>query len=342
MTNDATKKMQTLLSTMRLIMEEKLPGRDMNYWEWPSGVGLFGVAKAYEKTKDAAYLKFMQEWFDRNGGDDRYRGSVNCVIPCYMALMLYKLTGDERCRTVCDEYADWAQNISVKTKNGGIAHVWSIGGIEDYKNQLWADSVFMAGIFLVAYAKELGDASLMDFAIGQVKIHIESLYDEEAGLFNHGYHANEDKRLGGHWGRGNGWLAASLAEIMTILGKDAQDGYFKELFVKFMQRAYSLRADNGMLHTLLDEPDSYTEATASMLFGYAASVGYELGILDECFLEWSRQIYKELEFDSDGTVKDCSGGTDCFLELDSYYAIPCVKSNYADGITLMFLSRFAE
>lgn len=342
MTNDATKKMRKLLDTMRLIMEEKLPGRDLNYWEWNSGVGVFGVRKAYEKTKDIAYLDFMKEWFDRNGGDDRYRGSVNCVIPCGMALALYRLTGDERYRAVCDEYADWAQNVSVKTKNGGIAHVWSIGGIEDYKNQLWADSVFMAGIFLVEYAKEIADDSLMDFATNQVKIHLESLYDKDAQLFNHGYHALEDKRLGGHWGRGNGWLAASLVEIMSVLGTDALDGYLKSIFTEFMERAYSLRDEGGLLHTLLDEPRSYTEATASMLFGYAASAGYELGILDERFSRWSRDIYDALEFDADGTVNNCSGGTDCFLELESYFTIPCVKSNYADGIALMFLSRFAD
>lgn len=342
MTNDAVKKMKTLLNTMRLIMEGKEPGRDMNYWEWNSGVGLFGVMKAYEKTNEDEYFQFMKDWFDRNGGDDRYRGSVNCVIPCCMALALYRITGDERCRAVCDEYADWAQNISVKTQNGGIAHVWSIGGIEDYKNQLWADSVFMAGIFLVAYAKEIDDKDLMHFAVSQVKIHIESLFDKEAGLFNHGYHALEYRRLGGFWGRGNGWIAAALAEIMCILGPDAENGYFKNIFVKFIEHAYSLREKNGMLHTLLDEPESYTEATASMLFGYGAYTGYELGILDERFFEWSKQIYEALEFDDDGTVKACSGGTDCFLELNSYFTIPCVKSNYADGITLMFLSKFAN
>ena len=342
MTNDATKKMRKLLDTMRLIMEEKLPGRNMNYWEWNSGVGLFGIVKAYEQTKDNAYLDFMKEWFDRNGGDDRYRGSVNCVIPCCMAICLYRLTGEEKYRLVCDEYADWAQNISVKTKNGGIAHVWSIGGIEDYKNQLWADSVFMAGIFLVDYAKELKDKSLMEFAINQVKIHLESLYDEEAGLFNHGYHANEDKRLGGHWGRGNGWLAAALAEVIRITQEDAVCEYFKNVFVKFMERAYSLQDENGLLHTLLDMPDSYNEATASMLFGYAASAGYKMGILSEKFEKWSKDIYSSLEFDTDGTVNYCSGGTDCFLDLESYFTIPFVKSNYADGITLMFLSRFAD
>ena len=90
MTNDAVKKMKTLLNTMRLIMEGKEPGRDMNYWEWNSGVGLFGVMKAYEKTNEDEYFQFMKDWFDRNGGDDRYRGSVNCVIPCCMALALYR------------------------------------------------------------------------------------------------------------------------------------------------------------------------------------------------------------------------------------------------------------
>lgn len=337
---EISSRMKNLLNTMNLIMNDKIPERDINYWEWNSGVGLFGVSEAYERTNDADYIKFIREWFDKNGGDDRYRGSVNCVIPCYAALTLYRADRDERCLSVCDEYADWAQNVSIKTKNGGIAHVWSIGGIEDYKNQLWADSVFMAGMFLILYAMETGNENLLNFAENQVKIHIESLYDGECELFCHGYHAVLNKRLGGHWGRGNGWIAAALAKILATGAYKGKNSVFEKSFVGLMQRAYSLKCDDGMLRTLLDEEQSYKEATASMLFGYAASVGCEIGLLDKTFLKWSEDILTALEFNDDGTVKYCSGGTDCFLDNKKYFDVPYIKSNYADGITLMFLSRF--
>ena len=126
---EISSRMKNLLNTMNLIMNDKIPERDINYWEWNSGVGLFGVSEAYERTNDADYIKFIREWFDKNGGDDRYRGSVNCVIPCYAALTLYRADRDERCLSVCDEYADWAQNVSIKTKNGGIAHVDKKGNV---------------------------------------------------------------------------------------------------------------------------------------------------------------------------------------------------------------------
>lgn len=332
--------MDKLYATCRLIMEGKLEGRDMNYWEWNSGVGMFGIMTAAEKTGEKAYIDFMKEWFEKNGGDDRLTGSVNCVIPCCMTLYLLKLTGEEKYKKVCDEYADWAQNRSIKTTNGGMAHVWSIGGLEDYKNQFWADSIFMAGIFLTEYAKETEDKKLAEFAETQIKLHLTCLFDEEENLFNHGYHCITKQRLGGKWGRGNGWVAASLARIMESTSANAAGGVYKEYFVKLIEKAYLLKEENGLLHTLLNRKDSYTEATASMLFAYAAHVGFKLGILDERFLKWSEDVLNAVSFDDDGTVKYTSGGTDCFTDIKNYYGIPFVKSNYADGITFMLLSRF--
>lgn len=326
--------MRRLMETV--ICNDEFEGRHIDYWEWNQGVGLFGVVKAHEASGNAAYLDFLTQWFEKNKGTRRF-GSVNCVIPAYAAYYLFRQTGGEDYRQICEEYADWAKNGALRTTNGGLAHVWSVGGLEDYKNQLWADSVFMAGIFMIVYGSFGRDRELFLEGIHQFSIHIKCLFDSDSELFSHGYHCLEQKRLGAHWGRGNGWIAAALAEILPLIKEEDEAADFAEVFVRVMERAYHLRAESGMLHTLLDAPDSYEEATASMLFGYAALAGYRMGILDGKFAKWARQIAASLRFYENGAVQQASGGTDC-QDAPGYYNIPYTQSSYADGITLMFLS----
>lgn len=331
--------MKKLLNTV--LAEDNREGREQDCWEWNAGVLVYGILNAYEQTQDGLYLDYITDWVERNSRE-RFYGSVNAVIPCCAALKLYQLTGAEKYKELCDIYADWAMNQSIKTANGGIAHVWSVGGLEDYKNQLWADSVFMAGIFLVAYAKHIRDDALLDFALGQIRIHTDSLLDEEADLFYHGYHCNEKKHMGQHWGRGNGWVAVTLATVMALLGKDVSDGKFHALFIRVMEKAYVCRSENQLLRTIIDFEESYEEATASMLFGYAADLGAKAGVLDGRFSKWSEDILKHLDFLDNGAVKYTSGGTDCFLEREPYLQIKFRQSSFADGITFMFLSRFVS
>lgn len=329
------KEMKKLLKEMKRITKE-----EFECWEWNSGVGVCGAVFAYEKTGDEEILDYIRAWVERYGFEDRFYGSVNTVIPCAATQLLYKLTGEERYKEVCDVYADWGLNRAVRASNGGIAHVWSVGGDPDYVNQLWADSVFMAAVFFASYGKQIGDEKLVELGFDQIRIHLESLFDEKSGLFFHAYHSNTHEQLGQHWGRGNGWVVASLARVMELFGADAANGLFKKYFVRAMESAYSLKAENGLLHTVITCKDSYTEATGSMLFGYAASVACEIGILDDKYKTWCDDILSALEFDEDGTVKYCSTGTGP-ESLETYLNTPFKKSCYANGIAMMFLSRFA-
>lgn len=35
-------------------------------WDWPQGVGLYGLYMLYEQNGDDSYLKFLEEWFRGN------------------------------------------------------------------------------------------------------------------------------------------------------------------------------------------------------------------------------------------------------------------------------------
>jgi unsaturated rhamnogalacturonyl hydrolase len=230
--------------------------------------------------------------------------------------------------------------VALRTSNGGLAHVWE-GGKEDFKNQLWIDSVFMAGIFMIRYAIYSSNDVLMKEALEQYNLHTKLLFDSNNDLFYHAYHCLDKKFLGEHWGRGNGWMAASLAELFSLL--DTKKYYlsnYLQVFKKFMEKAYSLKENDGMLHTLLLHKDTYVETTATSLFGYAALKGFKLGILDKRFEDWGRQIISTVSgfISDDGKIEYCSYGTD--PESKEVYATrQCDQSLYADGIVMLLLSE---
>lgn len=312
---------------------------NINQWDWSCGVGLFGLVKAFQATRDVKYKEFIRNWFDKNG-ESRYYGSVNNVAPVNAVLFLLQEYGDEYSSTVCKDYAVWCMKYALRTTNGGFAHIW-IGGDEDYKNQLWIDTIFMAGVFMLKYGVFTKNDALIKEALKQIDLHIECLIDPVNDLFYHGYQCIKKIHMGEHWGRGNGWMIASLVELIEVL-KD--NGYevtkYIEVLKRVMKKAYDLKTEDGMLRTLLLVEESYKETTATSLFGYAALKGFQMGVLDERFLEWGNQIVKTVTgfIAENGAIAHCSYGTNP-ESREVYMTRPCDQSLYADGIVLMLLAQ---
>lgn len=312
---------------------------NMNYWDWNAGVALYALTKLYEVTGDGRLRQYMKDWLVRNA-PNRKSGSVNAVAPAQAALLLARLDGDEEAQALCGEYADWCLNRALRTGNGGLAHVWN-GGLEDYRNQLWIDTLFMAGLFMLQYGLEYKDEALVEEALWQFDIHIDCQFDRSSGLFYHGYHCVREVPLGQHWGRGNGWAAASLADLMEALqdtGRSLEP--YAGVYRRLMASALTHAEENGMLRTLLDDPTAYVETTATALFVYAALKGIRLGLLDASHGGWANRAASTVLdlIGDDGSLRLTSGGTDC-QEREGYLAVPYAETQYAYGTVILMISE---
>ena len=87
-----------------------------------------------------------------------------------------------------------------------------------------------------------------------------------------------------HWGRGNGWFAAGMAEMMRDLPADAMhyaailDGY-----KKMMAGLLPFQSDNGLWYQVLNLPDdgaNWEESSGTAMFTYAMIAGVRRGVLD--------------------------------------------------------------
>ena len=138
----------------------------------------------------------------------------------------------------------WQYRSIVRSANGACSH--RAGTVE-----LWDDTVYMIGLALIGSYNATGDISYIEDFADQILAHAEHLCDPATGLWYHGWaetsfptedacsqygwNTNPDHRNNEFWGRGNGWIAMSFADILEVLPQsDERYPIIKDMFVKMM------------------------------------------------------------------------------------------------------------
>lgn len=334
------KKCEIAFVGLKNLMERtNYDGDNINIWEWWSGVALYGIIRCHEKCKESELLDFIEKWYEKNSAA-KLTGSVNRVFCACTAEYLYEIYGNEKYKSVCDEYREWCLHKAVKTLNGGFAHVWGPdeNGVEmgppGLENQLWIDTTMMACIFMLRYGKYSDDEELLNAAKQQLKIHFQCLFSPKDTLCYHGYDCKTGLNIGCYWGRGNGWIAATTAEMLRL---GINDEYIEEVFKKLMKRIYELRGDNGFVHTLINDESSYPESTGSALIGYAAAIAEKTGELEKEYYDWAEQIYNDISFNDKGYLALASSGTEP-NDAQVYKNVPFADLAYGNGLVMLLNS----
>ncbi|RYD89669.1 MAG: glycosyl hydrolase, partial [Sphingobacteriales bacterium] len=94
------------------------------------------------------------------------------------------------------------------------------------------------------------------------------------GLF---YHAPD---VPFYWGRGNGWMAAGMAELLRSLPADNPNR--PRILQGYRHMMNSLRyyqAENGMWRQLINDPQSWPETSSTAMFTFAMISGVKNGWL---------------------------------------------------------------
>ncbi len=126
---------------------------NMDIWDWSQGVALYGIWKYYRLTGEQQYLDYLTRWFDTKLNRPIIH-NINTMAPLLTLCFLYEETGREEYREYCENCAEWLLDGLPKTELGGFQHI-TIDS--DNNQQLWADTVFMAVLFLAKIAAITGD-----------------------------------------------------------------------------------------------------------------------------------------------------------------------------------------
>lgn len=248
----------------------------------------------------------------------------------------------------------------LRTPSGACSH-------RHNRVELWDDTLYMVGIFLLEMYRATGDERYLNDLVEEIVLHAEVLRDSATGLWYHGWsvttvpvddecgeygwNTNPLRRNGEFWGRGNGWIAMILSDVLEVLPSD--DTSRPEIEGMYLQMMKTLRClqdrRSGMWRQLplrKRDKDNFLESSGTAMFGYAVAKGVRLGLLGKAYAKTAAKAYDGLcslciegPGTPDATLGRICEGT-CVGSRDYYYSRRTVSGDsYAVGAFLMFANE---
>ena len=144
-----------------------------------------------------------------------------------------------------------------------------------WQTRLWIDDMYMITMIQSQAWRATGDKSYINRAAREMVLYLDSL-QKPNGLF---YHAPASPFF---WGRGNGWMAAGMAELLRALPKSNPDRRrILNGFKTMMNSLLKYQAEDGMWRQLIDDKESWKETSCTGMFAFAMITGIKNGWLDK-------------------------------------------------------------
>ena len=316
---------------------------DFQNWEWPQGVGLYGLYQVYRQTNDGEIFQIIKDWYEYNLKKGLPPKNVNTTAPMLTLAYLYEETGDKRYLALCEEWAEWVMHDLPRVGDGGFQHI--VSGA-DNEGQLWDDTLFMTVLFLAKMGMIKKEQAYIEESIRQFLVHIKYLFDRKTGLWFHGWNFNGRHHFADAlWGRGNCWFTAGVVDYLEMT--NLQGGvrwYLIDTLKNQVDALVGFQAQDGMWHTLINEAASYEEASATAGFAYGILKAVRLQLLDSSYLQCALKAAQAVidRIGQNGAVADVSYGTGIGFTLDDYRTIPLCEMAYGQALTVMMLNEVMQ
>ena len=155
---------------------EKIAVRTMRMdmtWDWPCGVAYYGISRAFEVTGSEKYLNLMKDRIDEYMELGLPVWTVNTCAMGHCLITLYEATQDEKYWEVVMSKVDYIRNHALRFGDSVLQH--TVSSKNDFPEQAWADTLFMAAYFLLRVGVKLKDEELINDALNQYYWHIKYL-----------------------------------------------------------------------------------------------------------------------------------------------------------------------
>lgn len=305
-----TSRAQTWVDTLDNYARESYLPASQYHWRWTHAALLNTMVKEYEQCAPAQ----KQLYFDyiKTAMDKTYAGAngktPNAVSSGLGLAFLYRITHDAKYKTKAEKiYNDYLKIR--RTKEGGVSHLMLF-------TELWDDTVFMIGQFLLGMYQATGEEKYLDEFMKQLRLHREKLQDKATGLWVHGWDSDnkghcmfcsemhwadkETRRSTEIWGRGNGWIVVTLSDALEIVPKDNPyrnelAGYLKEMILHLPDLQEMETGHWYQLPVRKGETGNWMESSCTAMFAYGIDAALHLGIVTDSSYRLSvNRAYKGL------------------------------------------------
>jgi unsaturated rhamnogalacturonyl hydrolase len=313
-------------------------GMDIDDWDWNAGVGMTAISDYYEKTQNPEILEYMANWIAKNKHQCAKKDHVNYLTPLAIYPDMYLRTREPHYRATAVEYADWVMANAGRSKDGVFFHGASVS------DEVWADTVFMALVFLSRTAKLTANITIAEQVVKQLLSHLQLLQDEKTGILYHGYHCVGKHHMSGAlWTRGNSWVVIGAPIIIeTIHDLVEVPKEINTRYRKMVDGILEYQAENGLWHTIMDRPDFYQETSGSAGNAGGIMKAVRLHMLEPGTMASALKAMEGVitKISPEGAVEGVSGGTPIMPTIDAYGKLTRYPTLYGQGLTLLMLSEY--
>ncbi|MGP8184776.1 MAG: glycoside hydrolase family 105 protein [Terracidiphilus sp.] len=142
------------------------------------------------------------------------------------------------------------------------------------ETRYWIDDMYMLTILQLEAYRATGDKKYLDRAANEMAAYLDKL-QQPNGLF---YHAPDVPFF---WGRGDGWVAAGMTEMLRTLPADhPQRARIMAGYKLMMAALLKYQTSDGMWRQLIDHDEAWEESSSSGMFTFALVTGVKNGWLD--------------------------------------------------------------
>ncbi len=287
----------------------------MQRYPWEQGV----CAQAlYEAGREDLWIPMAHDAVLRQSRDGRLAmigGEIAVSDPAAsgeVCLRAFEKTGEAFYRNGAQRMLGYLENTAPRTEDGIICHNTVSFEAGFSPCQLWIDGLYMVPPFLAVMGKT-------EEAAVQIRGYIRTLFDEASGLFFHIRDTESGKFVRRkHWATGNGWALMGLARTAEAAAAQGFSSVAEEL-TSFLNRLLDamLRCQlpDGRFHDILDEEDSFTDGTSSMMMAATVFRGIFHGYIPRSRQEAAEAAYRTVsgKIDEIGLIREVCGCPD-FVE----------------------------
>lgn len=170
----------------------------------------------------------------------------------------------------------------------------------------WVDDMYMLPLVQLQAYRATGDRVYLDRTAQTMAAYLDSLQQPD-GLFHHGPGTPYN------WGRGNGWIAAGMAELLRSMpAGHPRRARVLAGYTRMMAALLRHQAPGGLWRQLVDRPETWLETSGSGMFAFAMVTGVKEGWLDAAtYGPAARRAWLALvgELDADANVRNVCVGT---------------------------------
>lgn len=312
-------------------------------WEWTHGIGLYGLFKYWQLTGNQDAMDIITGWFADRLNEGTPTKNINTVAPFLTLACLHEHKPDPRWIPYLETWAEWVMHEMPRTREGGLQHI-VYNSVND--QQMWDDTLMMSVMPLAKIGLLLNRPDYVEEAKYQFLLHARYLADPVSGLWFHGWTFDGNHNFArALWARGNSWITIAIPEFIEMLALPEGDPIRRHLISLLRNQAEALRDcqdESGLWRTLLDDPDSYLEASATAGFAYGLLKGVRKRYLPAEFGPVAERAVKAViaNINDAGELGNVSFGTAMGSDLDYYRQIKLTSMPYGQAMAMFCLSEY--